>query len=99
MLLITYLGFDLNYLEYNKSNSIKELIANYDYRPYLRKHGENRFTRFFQEIYLPRKFGIDKRISHLSSLILSGEISKESAKLTLMEPLCNWKATIMLPYP
>ncbi len=77
----------LNYLEYNKSDSIQELISNYDYKPYLRKHGENRFTRFFQEIYLPRKFGIDKRISHLSSLILSGEISKESAKMTLTERL------------
>ena len=77
----------LNYLDYNKKEALSELQERFDYRPYPRKHGENRFTRFFQEIYLPQKFGIDKRISHLSSLILSGEITRDQALQEMQTPL------------
>jgi N-acetyl sugar amidotransferase len=77
----------LNYLDYNKTKAISELGYKFGWVPYQRKHGENQFTRFFQEYYLPKKFGIDKRKAHLSSLILAGEISREDAILALTHPL------------
>ena len=47
---------------------------------------ENRSTRdFLQSCILPKKFGIDKRKAHLSSLICSGEISKDSARSLLQQ--------------
>jgi N-acetyl sugar amidotransferase len=80
----------LNYLDFNKAEALQELLDRFDYRPYPRKHGENRFTRFYQEIYLPKKFGIDKRIGHLSSLVMAGQMTREDALLemrkTLYEP-------------
>ncbi|MCZ8158970.1 MAG: N-acetyl sugar amidotransferase [Rhizobiaceae bacterium] len=77
----------LNYVDYDKKAAIAELQERFGYRPYARKHGENRFTRFYQEIYLPQKFGIDKRVNHLSSLILAGEITRDEALLEIREPL------------
>jgi N-acetyl sugar amidotransferase len=77
----------LNYVDYNKKEGLRELQALFGYRPYARKHGENRFTRFYQEIYLPQKFGIDKRVNHLSSLILAGEITREQAIAEIAQPL------------
>lgn len=77
----------LNYLDYDKAAGVQELQDRFDWRPYARKHGENRFTRFFQEYYLPCKFGIDKRVAHLSSLIVAGAISREDALLQIKEPL------------
>jgi len=77
----------LNYLDFKKKDALIEIQEKLDYIPYERKHGENLFTTFFQEIYLPKKFSIDKRVSHLSSLIISGEISKEEAKKELSKPI------------
>lgn len=67
----------LNYLEYNKSEAMKLLIDKLDWRDYGGKHWESKFTRFYQVYILPQKFGIDKRRAHISSLILSGQISRQ----------------------
>lgn len=77
----------LNYVDYKKETALAELSSRFGYRPYARKHGENRFTRFHQEIYLPRKFGIDKRVSHLSSLVIAGEITRDEAIAEIQKPL------------
>ncbi len=77
----------LNYLDYNKTEAVKTLTTTLGWRPYARKHGENRFTRFFQEYYLPTKFGIDKRRAHFSSLIIAGEMTREEALEKLKQPL------------
>lgn len=77
----------LNYLPYHKQEALKQLIEQIDYKEYGRKHGESRFTKFFQNHYLPTKFGIDKRRMHLSSQILSGEISRDVALVELAKPL------------
>ena len=50
------------------------------------KHYESIYTRFFQGYILPVKFGYDKRKGHLSSLICSGEISREQALDDLKKP-------------
>ncbi len=69
----------LNYIPYNRSMALEELKKEVGFRDYGKKHYESQFTKFFQGYYLPTKFGYDKRRAHLSSLILSGEITREDA--------------------
>lgn len=73
----------LNYLEYIKSDVKKEIIQKLNWRDYGGKHYESVFTRFYQGYILPVKFGIDKRKAHLSTLINSGQINRNSALLEL----------------
>lgn len=69
----------LNYIEYNKEKALSILKKEFNWKEYTGKHGESRFTKFFQNYYLPKKFGYDKRKAHLSSLILSNQITREQA--------------------
>jgi N-acetyl sugar amidotransferase len=69
----------LNYIDFNKAAAIEHLSAEYGWRYYGGKHFESRFTKFFQAHYLPEKFGYDKRRAHLSSLIVSGQLSRDDA--------------------
>jgi N-acetyl sugar amidotransferase len=76
----------LNYLEYNR-NCIKDIISReLNWRDYGGKHHESVFTRFYQGYILPQKFFIDKRKAHLSTLIFSGQMTKEEAMKELSEP-------------
>lgn len=77
----------LNYMPYDKAKALLELEQTVGYKPYARKHGESQFTKIFQNHYLPEKFGYDKRRPHLSSLIVSGQMSREEALERLEEPL------------
>lgn len=78
----------LNYLDYNKESAIKELQERAGWRPYPGKHFESIITRFHQSYILPVKFGMDKRRLHLSGLIWSGQITREQANETLLQPSC-----------
>jgi N-acetyl sugar amidotransferase len=73
----------LNYLDYNKKEAKNLLIKELSWKDYGWKHHESIYTRFYQGYILPNKFGFDKRKAHLSSLICSGEISREEALLEL----------------
>ncbi len=77
----------LNYMPYVKEEALAELQATVGYKAYDRKHGESLFTKFFQNYYLPVKFGYDKRRPHLSSLVVSGQLSREEALRELERPL------------
>lgn len=77
----------LNYMHYNKTEALQELEETVGYKPYPRKHGESVFTKWFQNHYLPVKFNMDKRLPHLSSLIVSGQMMREDALRKLEEPL------------
>lgn len=76
----------LNYLPYEKALAKKTIIEELDWRDYGGKHYESVFTRFFQGYYLPVKFGFDKRLAHLSSLINSGQMTREEAMHELSKP-------------
>lgn len=76
----------LNLIPYSKDGAIAELEA-IGWRSYSRKHGESVFTKFFQNYYLPTKFGFDKRRPHLSSLVVSGAMTRDRALQLLDEPL------------
>ena len=69
----------LDYVDYNKSDATKILEDNLGWIRYGSKHYESVYTRFYQGFILPRKFNIDKRKAHLSTLICSGQIDRESA--------------------
>ena len=69
----------LNYLEYSKKDAMKVLENEVGWRYYGGKHYESIYTRFYQGYILPKKFGYDKRKTHLSSLICSGEITRAEA--------------------
>jgi N-acetyl sugar amidotransferase len=69
----------LDYIDYNKERCIGVLVDELGYRPYPYKHYESIFTRFYQGYLLPTKFGVDKRRLHFSSLICSGQMTRERA--------------------
>jgi len=69
----------LNYLDYRKTDAIPILERELNWKNYGGKHGESIYTRFYQGYILPRKFGFDKRKTHLSSLICAGEITRADA--------------------
>jgi N-acetyl sugar amidotransferase len=77
----------LNYGAYNKKEVTARLQREFGWTPYARKHGESRFTRFFQEIYLPEKYHFDKRKAHFSSLIIAGQMTRAEALAELNKPL------------
>jgi hypothetical protein len=69
----------LDYLDYNKQDAIDILVKEIGYKPYPYKHYESVFTRFYQGFILPKKFNIDKRRMHLSTLIMSNQLSRAKA--------------------
>jgi N-acetyl sugar amidotransferase len=69
----------LNYLDYNKNNAIKILEDELDWKYYGGKHYESIFTRFYQGYILPKKFNIDKRRAHYSTLINSEQMTRGHA--------------------
>lgn len=77
----------LNDVNYRKLKAMEELKEELGWKEYGGKHYESLFTRFYQAHILPRKFGIDKRRAHLSSLIRNGEITRDQALAELEKPL------------
>lgn len=77
----------LNYVDYNRDRAFEELEEFCGFAYYGRKHLENYLTAFVQLYWLPKKFMVDKRTSHLSSMIVSGQMSREQALSELSEPL------------
>jgi hypothetical protein len=79
----------LDYMAYDKTAARAELEAVYGWRDYGSKHSESRFTKFYQDVYLPRKYRFDKRRLHLSSLIVSGQLSRREALIELATPVTS----------
>lgn len=69
----------LNFIDYNLQNVLQELAEFSDYNYYGGKHYESVLTRFLQCYYLPVKYKFDKRKSHFSSMIVSGQMTREEA--------------------
>lgn len=79
----------LDLLDYNKFSAMESLQKNFGYKPYPYKHYESVFTRFYQGFILPEKFKVDKRRLHLSTLVISKQMTREQALETLKS----------IPYP
>lgn len=69
----------LNYFPYIKKDAVKLLSETYGWREYPQKHFESRFTKFYEGYWLPVKFGYDTRKVQYSSLILTGQMTREEA--------------------
>ena len=69
----------LNYMNYNREQTKAFLHRELGWKDYGGKHFESIYTRFFQAYILPKKFNIDKRRAHLSSMICSRQITREQA--------------------
>lgn len=78
----------LNYINYNKKEA-KRNLERFGWEDYGAKHGESIYTRFFQEYILPKKFKVDKRRAHLSTLICSKQITREEALGEMKQQLNN----------
>lgn len=78
----------LNYIDYKKEEAMELIKNKLGWVYYGGKHYESIYTRFFQAYILPNKFQIDKRKGHLSSLIVSGQMSRELALEELKKEIC-----------
>jgi N-acetyl sugar amidotransferase len=77
----------LNYIDYDKAQAMDVLQKQLGWTYYGGKHYESIYTRFYQAYLLPRKFDIDKRKAHYSTLINSGQMTREQALAALQEPV------------
>jgi N-acetyl sugar amidotransferase len=64
------------FLEYSKTNAIKELVKRYNWEYYGGHHHENIYTKFIISYWLYEKFGIDKRKITFSAQIMNGDVSR-----------------------
>lgn len=69
----------LNYIPFEKKIALDFLEREYNWKPYPQKHFESRFTKFYEGYWLPERFGFDTRKVQFSSLILTGQMTRESA--------------------
>lgn len=76
----------LNYVPYIKKEAEKLLSERFGWESFQHKHHESRFTRFYEDFWLPRKFGYEKRRAHFSSLILTGQMTREEALDRISRP-------------
>ena len=78
--------FLLNYVPYSRELAENTLMELYGCEKFQHKHHESRFTRFYEDYWLPKKFGFDKRKAHFSSLIMTGQMTRDEALERLKSP-------------
>ena len=76
----------LNLVPYVKKDAEDELEQLYGWQRFKHKHHESRFTRFYEDYWLPRRFGFEKRRAHFSSLIMTGQMTREEALDRISRP-------------
>ncbi len=79
----------LNYMPFHKEDALSLLEKEYGWKPYPQKHFESRFTRFFEGYWLPERFGFDPRRVQFSSLIITGQMTRDKALEKLKKPAYN----------
>ncbi|KQY85136.1 LPS biosynthesis protein [Brevundimonas sp. Root1423] len=77
----------LNYVRYVKSEVEEMLGREFGWQKFEHKHHESRFTRFYEDYWMPRKFGFEKRRAHFSSLIMTGQLDRAEALKRLRTPV------------
>lgn len=76
----------LNNMPYIKRDAMALLQEKFGWQPYPQKHFESRFTRFYEGYWLFKKFGYDTRKVQYSSLILTGQMTRDEALDALRTP-------------
>lgn len=76
----------LNFVPYIKKEAEDLLSRKFNWLPFQHKHHESRFTRFYEDYWMPEKFGYEKRRAHLSSLIMTQQITRDQALNRISKP-------------
>jgi N-acetyl sugar amidotransferase len=76
----------LNLVPYIKSDAERLLKDKFGWESFQHKHHESRFTRFYEDYWMPKKFGYEKRRAHFSSLILTGQMTRDEALVRIAKP-------------
>jgi N-acetyl sugar amidotransferase len=76
----------LNLVPYIKNEVEALLNSKFGWEKFQHKHHESRFTRFYEDYWLPRKFGYEKRRAHFSSLIITGQMTRDEAMERISKP-------------
>lgn len=76
----------LNLVPFIKAEVEDLLETKFGWQRFQHKHHESRFTRFYEDYWLPQKFGYEKRRAHFSSLILTGQMTREEALDRISRP-------------
>jgi len=76
----------LNLVSFLKKDAEGELEQRFGWQRFQHKHHESRFTRFYEDYWLPRRFGYEKRRAHFSSLIMTGQMTREQALERISRP-------------
>ena len=76
----------LNLVEFTKKQMVDTLVKEYGYEPYGQKHFEDLLTKFLEGYWMPKRFGHDIRRAQLSSLVVTGQMTREEALKILEQP-------------
>ena len=76
----------LNYIPYTREMAEATLADLYGCEPFKHKHHESIFTRFYEDYWLPKRFGFEKRRAHFSSLIMSRQMKRSIAIERISRP-------------
>ncbi len=76
----------LNLVHFTRKEMVDTMAAEYGYEPYSQKHFEDMLTKFIEGWWMPTRFGLDIRRVWFSSLIITGQMTREEALLELEKP-------------
>lgn len=76
----------LNLAPYLKKDAEDALESRFGWQRFKHKHHESRFTRFYEDYWLPKRFGYEKRRAHFSSLIMTSQMSRDEALARIATP-------------
>ncbi len=76
----------LNLVPFTKQEMIDTLSMEYGYEAYGQKHFEDLITKFLEGWWVPTRFGHDIRRAQLSSLVVTGQMTREEALKILENP-------------
>lgn len=76
----------LNLVEFTRNSMVEVLQKEYGYVPYGQKHFEDLITKFLEGWWQPTRFGHDIRRAQLSSLVVTGQMTRDEALKILEQP-------------
>lgn len=76
----------LNLVPFTRAEMIETLSREYGYEPYGQKHFEDLITKFLEGWWSPTRFGHDIRRAQLSSLVVTGQMTRDEALKILEQP-------------
>ena len=76
----------LDLFPFTRKEMIETLQREYDYVPYGQKHFEDLITKFLEGYWMPKKWGYDIRRTWLSSLVMTGQMTRDEALKELEQP-------------